>query len=177
MLITPTGYACGDIGEQDLVAVDTDGQWPEDGLKPSSEWHFHLAVYKAFPEAKAIVHCHSRQASALACLRREIPAFHYMVAMAGGDSIRCADYATFGTEALAQAIVAALQDRKACLMANHGQLAFGNDPDAALQTALLVEDLAAMYLQALQTGEPELLDQQLMAEVLEKFKGYGRQDD
>ena len=175
ILISPTGYACANIAAPDLVFVNDAGEWEESGLRPSSEWFFHLAVYKAFPEAAAIVHCHSLEATALACLREPIPSFHYMVCAAGGVDIRCADYATFGTEALANNLIAALKDRRACLMANHGQLTFSDSPQAALDLALQVEDLAGMYNRAKSIGTPTLLTQDEMQEVLEKFKDYGVQ--
>ncbi len=147
---------------------------PVDALKPSSEWRFHRDIYAAFPEARAIVHAHSPFAVALACLRRDIPPFHYMVAMAGGTDIRCARYATFGTQALSVAVLEALQGRRACLMANHGLLAWGSDLAGALHLALEVEALAGQYLRCLQVGQPVLLEDREMAEVLEKFKDYGR---
>lgn len=175
MLISPTGYAFSEIETSDLVFVDIDGEWDRSALQPSSEWLFHLAVYSAFPEAKAIVHCHSKEATALACLRESIPSFHYMVSAAGGSDIRCADYATFGTEALANNVVDALKDRTACLMANHGQLAYADTPDNALQLALQVEDLASMYNRAKSIGKPVLLNDKEMQEVIERFKTYGKQ--
>ena len=121
-----------------------------------------------------MVHCHSSFATSLACLRRGIPAFHYEVAFAGGADIRCADYATFGTQELSDNALAALEGRKACLLANHGTLAFGPTLDAAFSLAEKVEALARMYWQALQVGEPVLLDAAEMERVLERFKDYGR---
>ena len=145
------------------------------GIKPSSEWRFHHDIYATFPEAQAIVHAHSPFAVALACLRQDLPPFHYMVAMAGGANIRCARYATFGTQALSDAIVEALQDRRACLMANHGLVAWGTSLNSALALAIEVETLCAQYLRACQIGKPVLLSAEEMAEVIEKFKGYGAQ--
>jgi L-fuculose-phosphate aldolase len=171
-LITPSGRDMMELGAADMVPVDMDGQAPE-GLKPSSEWRFHRDIYAAFPEAKAIVHAHAPFAVALACLRRDIPPFHYMVAMAGGADIRCARYATFGTQALSDAVLEALKDRRACLMANHGLVAFGRGLDGALALAVEVEALCGQYLRCLQAGEPVLLSDAEMAEVLEKFKDYG----
>ena len=174
-LITPSGRDMTGLGTADVVPVAMDGAAPE-GLKPSSEWRFHRDIYAAFPEAGAIVHAHSPFAVALACLRRNIPPFHYMVAMAGGADIRCAPYATFGTQALSDAVLEALKDRRACLMANHGLVAWGRDLEGALALALEVEALCGQYLRCLQVGEPVLLNDAQMAEVLVKFKDYGRRD-
>lgn len=174
-LITPSGRDMTGLGAADVVPVALDGAAPE-GLKPSSEWRFHRDIYAAFPEAGAIVHAHSPFAVALACLRRDIPPFHYMVAMAGGTDIRCARYATFGTQALSDAVVAALNDRRACLMANHGLVAWGKSLASALALALEVEALCGQYLRCLQAGEPVLLNEAEMAEVLEKFRDYGSKD-
>lgn len=175
ILITPTGVAYAALKPRDIVALDGQGNVLEGTLLPSSEWHFHVAVYRAQPEAGAIVHAHSLHATALACARREIPAFHYMVAVAGGDSIRCAPYATFGTQELAAHAVEALAGRKACLLANHGQIALGDTPAKALAMAEEVESLAAQYVAALQIGHPVLLDAAEMRRVLEKFRTYGQQ--
>lgn len=174
-LITPTGQNMAALTADDMVEMRLDGHVPGEG-RPSSEWRFHRDIYAAFPEAGAIVHAHSPFAVALACLRRDIPAFHYMVAMAGGVDIRCAAYATFGTQALSDAVLAALQDRRACLMANHGLLAWGRSLSAALALANEVEALCGQYLRACQVGEPVLLKAAEMQEVLEKFKNYGSQD-
>ena len=125
----------------------------------------------------AIVHCHSPNATAVACQRRSIPPFHYMVAVAGGADIRCVDYATFGTQALSDAVVDALDGRSACLMANHGQVAVAANVAAALDLACEVEELAKQYVLALQMGEPVLLSSDEMDEVIEKFKTYGKQDE
>ena len=174
-LITPSGREMTALAGAEIVAVGMDGQYPE-GVKPSSEWRFHRDLYAAFPEARAVVHAHSPFAVALACLRRDIPPFHYMVALAGGADIRCAPYATFGTQALSDAVLAALQGRRACLMANHGLLAWGRSLAGALALALEVEALCGQYLRACQVGEPVLLTPGEMAEVLEKFKDYGARD-
>ena len=177
MLVTPSGIPYDRLTPDDIVFVALDGTVPAGQRAPSSEWHFHLAIYRARPDAGAVVHAHSLNATALACLRRDIPAFHYMVAVAGGPSIRCADYATFGTEDLARNAVQALDGRKACLLGNHGQIALGADLDAAFDLAREVEALAAQYRAALQVGNPILLDDAEMARVLEKFKTYGKQPD
>ncbi len=175
MLITPTGLAYEALGENDIVFVGENGETPPGSLKPSSEWQFHLAVYAAKPDAGAIVHCHSMNATALACAGRAIPAFHYMVAVAGGEDIRLAPYATFGTKELADALVVALQGRKAALLAHHGQVACGNDLADALDLAREVETLAGQYLRTLQIGGGPLLSKAEMARVLEMFRGYGQQ--
>jgi L-fuculose-phosphate aldolase len=174
MLITPSGAAYDTLTPEDIVYMDAHGT--PSGGKPSSEWRFHQAAYEARPEAGAVVHCHSRSATALACAHRPIPAFHYMVAVAGGTDIPLAPYATFGTAELAAHVADALQDRKACLLANHGQIAVGTDLEAALELAGEVENLAAKYLEVLKLGEPNLLDDAAMAEVLDKFETYGKPD-
>lgn len=175
ILITPTGVPYADLNPADIVALDKEGRVLAGALLPSSEWRFHVAIYTARPEVNAIVHTHSLHATALACAHREIPAFHYMVAVAGGDSIRCAPYATFGTEALAEFVVTALVERSACLLCNHGQIALGPTPAKALAMAHEVETLSAQYVAALQVGPPVLLDAAEMRRVLEKFKIYGQQ--
>ncbi len=174
-LITPSGQDMAALTAADMVAMDMDGRVLGEG-RPSTEWRFHRDIYTAFPAAEAVVHAHSPFAVALACLRRDIPAFHYMVAMAGGVDIRCAAYATFGTQALSDAVLAALQDRRACLMANHGLLAWGPSLPAALALAREVEALCGQYLRACQVGEPVLLSAAEMQDVLEKFKDYRSQD-
>jgi len=174
MRITPSGVAPGELGADDLVEMELEGRVLAGALRPSSEWPMHAAIYRARPDAQAIVHCHSRHATALACCGRGIPAFHYMVAVAGGDSIRCAPYALFGSEALAGHALEALRDRRACLLGNHGQIALGASLDAALALAVEVEELAAQYCAALAVGAPRLLDAAEMREVLGRFAGYGQ---
>jgi len=174
MWITPTGMPPAAIATADIVELDLGGAIVAGRRRPSSEWPMHAAIYRARPDARAIVHCHSRHATALACCARGIPAFHYMVATAGGDSVRCAPYALFGSEALAASAIDALEGRKACLLANHGQIALGATPEAALALALEIEELAAQYCAALAIGEPRLLDAAAMREVLQRFEGYGQ---
>jgi L-fuculose-phosphate aldolase len=174
VLITPTGLAYDELTPEKIVCMAPDGSYTGRWL-PSSEWRFHVAILAARPEIGAVLHAHSPYATTLACLGRAIPPFHYMVAVAGGADIRCADYATFGTVALAAHAVAALEGRRACLLANHGMIALGETPKAALGLAIEVEALAAQYWRALQIGEPNLLSAAEMQRVLEKFKGYGRQ--
>lgn len=174
-LITPTGMSYEDLTPEDVAYVAMDGSQPEGQRRPSSEWHMHQALFAARPQAQAVVHAHSAFAVSLACLREDIPPFHYMIAVAGGKDIRCADYATFGTEALARNAVAAMTDRKACLLANHGQLAFGGSLTSALELAHEVEDLCAQYWRARQVGNPVILDDAEMERVIAKFAGYGQQ--
>ena len=173
-LVTPTGMSYEALKPADIVAMDFKGRARGRRL-PSSEWRFHRDIFAARPEVNAIVHTHAMFATTLACLHREIPPFHYMVAVAGGDSVRCAPYATFGTEELSRNAVAALAGRKACLLANHGMIAVGSSIEQALALAVEVETLAAMYWRALQVGVPQLLDGAEMARVIEKFRSYGQQ--
>lgn len=173
-LITPTGLDYARSTPEDMVPMRLDGS--HFGVRlPSSEWRFHRDLYVDRPEAGAIVHAHSPFATALACIARDIPAFHYMIARFGGDTIRCAAYATFGTQALSDAALAALRDRCACLLANHGMLLFGRNLDHALALAIEFEALCEQYWRALQIGTPQILDAQEMRVVLEKFTTYGQQ--
>lgn len=173
-LVTPSGLAFERLAAPDIVRVNADGTH-EGPHAPSSEWRMHRDIYAARTEAEAVVHCHSPHATSLSCLRRGIPAFHYEVAFAGGADIRCAEYATFGTQALSDHVLAALAGRRACLLANHGAVAFGSTLEDAFGLAEKVEALARLYAQALQLGEPVLLDAAEMARVLERFRDYGRE--
>jgi len=176
MVITPTGVAY-DALVRDLISfVGDDGDLRDGELKPSSEWHFHLAIYNARSDVSAIVHAHSENATALACTGRNIPAFHYMVAVAGGKDIRCSPYATFGTEELGGLAVAALEERNACLLGNHGVIACGQSPADALALAHEVESLAAQYVRVLSIGDANILSDGEMARVVKKFKSYGQQN-
>ena len=176
MLITPSGVAYEALQPEDLVFVNGEGRWDPD-RKPSSEWHFHRAILQARPDLGAVIHVHSVYASVVAIQGLDIPALHYMVAAAGGNSIRCAPYATFGTEALSQRAVEAMRDRTACLLANHGMIAAGPDLAHALWLTEEVELLARQYVLCLQIGGPQLLDDAEMERVLEKFRHYGPQRD
>jgi len=173
-LITPSGLPYPEMTPESLVQMDLDGQVLAGDLEPSSEWHFHRAIYLDRPEINAVVHVHSPHATGLACNREDIPAFHYMVAVAGGDSIRCAEYATFGTEELSRNAVAALADRRACLLANHGQVAIGTTLPAAFDLAVEVENLARQYWISRLFGDTVLLDSEEMSNILGKFKSYGK---
>jgi L-fuculose-phosphate aldolase len=173
MLITPTGMGAEGLMEDDIVFMQMDGtargRW-----QPSSEWLFHRDIYAQRPEFGAVVHTHSVAATALACLRKAIPPFHYMIALMGGNNIRCAKYATFGTQQLSDHALAALRGRKACLLSNHGMIAAGADLAEAFRITVEVETLSEMYLRALQAGEPVLLSAQEFQEAQNRFAGYGK---
>ena len=178
-LITPTGMAYDELTPADIVFVCLDGTHAgihDNTRKPSSEWRFHRDLYVARPEADAVLHAHSPFATSLACLRREIPAFHYMIARFGGDTLRCSAYATFGTQELSDAALTAMQGRNACLLANHGMLLFGRDLEQALALGIELEALCEQYWRACQLGQPVLLSDEEMATVLDKFAGYGQQE-
>ena len=172
-LITPTGVPYAQTLPDQVVMMTLKGK-SLGALLPSSEWRFHRDIYAARPDAQAIVHTHAPFATSLACMGRGIPPFHYMVAVAGGHDIRCAPYATFGTQELSDHAVAALVDRRACLLANHGMIAVGTSLEHALALAVEVETLAEMYWRVLQIGEPVLLADAEMDVVLEKFRTYGQ---
>ena len=172
--ITPTGMPYDHLAADDIPLMALDGSH-QGARKPSSEWRFHRDLYAARPEVGAVLHAHSPFAVSLACLRRDIPPFHYMIARFGGDTIRCADYAIFGSEALSASAMAAMADRRGCLLANHGLLVAGRDLDEALALAVELEELCEQYWRACQLGEPVLLSADEMAEVLVKFAGYGQQ--
>lgn len=171
-LITPSGLPLEKITPDSIVQMDMVGVVSGVG-KPSSEWKFHCDIMKYRPEVEAIVHTHSVAATAIACMRMDIPAFHYMVAVAGGNSIRCAPYALFGTQELSAVILRALKNRKACLLANHGVVALGGSLYEAVQLALEIETLAEQYLLAKSCGELVLLSDLDMDAVIESFKNYG----
>jgi L-fuculose-phosphate aldolase len=171
-LITPSGIDVAEMQTSSMVIMSMDGTTQSAG-KPSSEWRFHRDIYQAKPQVGAVVHTHSMFATTLACLQKDIPPFHDMIAMAGGDNIPCAPYALFGTQALSDGAIAALKHRKACLLANHGMIAIGRDLKQALAITQEVETLCEQYWRALQIGQPYILSQQEMAEVFEQFKGYG----
>jgi L-fuculose-phosphate aldolase len=172
--ITPAGVPYRELDAAQIVEIANAAEPPQDGLRPSSEWQLHGAIYAARPDASAIVHTHSPRATALACAGRGIPPFHYMIALAGGE-VRCMDYATFGTAELAAAAVAGLAGRRATLLSNHGVVAIGPTLRVARAVALEVENLASQYLDLLAAGlEPRLLDAAELQRVLAKFGDYGR---
>ena len=180
-LVTPTGVPYDALTPTDLVFIPlgkAGGDALPDGVvgthKPSSEWRFHFDILRSRREFEAIVHTHSQAATALACHHLGIPAFHYMVAVAGGPDVRCAPYATFGTQELSDNALAALRGRKACLLAHHGVIACERSLARALALAIEVENLAGMYLRARQIGDPPLLSAAEMARVIEKFATYGQ---
>jgi len=171
--VSPSGMDYELLQADDVPLVDLDGRW-FGRHRPSSEWRFHRDILRSRPDVGAIVHTHSPRATALACTGRGIPAFHYMVAIAGGSDIRCAPYHTFGTQELSDAALAALRDRKACLLANHGVIATGADLASAMRLAGEVENLALQYSVALTLGEIRILDDAEMSRVIEKFRTYGQ---
>jgi L-fuculose-phosphate aldolase len=175
MLITPSGMDYAGLSLDDIVWMDFDGN-SQGVRKPSSEWRFHAAIYQHHAEANAILHAHPVSCTTLACLGKGIPAFHYMVAVAGGKDIRCADYATFGTPELSEFVLKALEGRKACLMAHHGMTCFEKDLPSAMALAIEVETLATVYGRILAIGEEDILTDNEMSKVLEKFSSYGVQD-
>ena len=175
MMITPTGMHYDELGTGDVVEVDREGRMAPGQRRPSSEWRLHAEIYAGRPDIQAIVHTHSPYATALACLQRPIPPFHYMVAITGGDTIRCAQYATFGSDELARAALEAMYGRKACLLAHHGVVAVDVTLAKALRIATEVETLASQYMHALSVAEPPRLDSAEMARVLAKFATYGQQ--
>jgi L-fuculose-phosphate aldolase len=176
MLITPTGIAYDQLRADDIVVIGLDGYVAARQRRPSSEWQFHLGIYRARAEVGGIVHSHSRYATALACAGLAIPAFHYMVAVAGGSEIPLAPYALFGSEELSRNVVATLAGLRAVLLEHHGQVATGPDAMSALDLAHEVEELAAQYVVTRTLGSQRVLPADEMARVIDKFRSYGRQD-
>jgi L-fuculose-phosphate aldolase len=171
-LVTPSGMPYGEVSPDDVVYVAMDGHY-EHVRRPSSEWRFHRDIYAARPDVQAVVHAHPPYSTGLAICRLDIPAIHYMIAVSGGDSIRCCDYYTYGTQDLSDAVVRALEGRMACLMANHGMIATGTTMEQAMWRAVEVETLARQYTLALQAGKPVLLTDAEVVQALEKFGNYG----
>ncbi len=187
MLITPSSVPYSLMDVNDIVPLDFSGNrllfaklpFVGNTRSPSSEWKIHADLYKNRLDIHAILHCHSPYATAIACHSKSIPSFHYMVAVAGGHNIRCSRYHTFGTQELSNAVVQAMSDRKACLLAHHGQLSVGSSLDEAFSIAKEVETLAQIYLMASQLGEPDLLSKEEMKRVnslMEDLK-YGKLKD
>ena len=172
-LVTPSGMVVEDMTAASMVKMQFDGSFELEKI-PSSEWRFHCDILNNRPEINAVIHTHSMFATTLACLHKDIPPFHYMIAVVGGDTIRCAPYALFGSQALSDNALTALIDRKACLLANHGMIALGRDLDNALAVTVEVENLCEQYWRALQLGEPHILSELEMREVFQQFKGYGK---
>jgi L-fuculose-phosphate aldolase len=173
-LVTPSGMAYDQLRGDDVVAIDLDGAIRPGQRAPSSEWRLHRDLYAARPDAQAVVHTHSLFCTAVACLRRPIPAIHYMVVLAGGDEVPCAEYATFGTDELAASVVRALDRGRACLMANHGMVALGDSLAGALRLAAEIETLASQYWHAVQIGDPHVLPADELDRVRRQFAGYGQ---
>ncbi len=171
-LITPSGKKYSTLKNKDIVFVSLSGEYDKKNGLPSSEWKFHQDIYNSKKQAKAIVHAHSINATAVSCHKKGIPPFHYMVAMAGGNDIKCAKYATFGTRKLSKNILNALKDRKACLIANHGQIAFEENLSKAFELAEEVENISLQYITSLKLGEPRILSSKEMNKVLSKAKNY-----
>jgi L-fuculose-phosphate aldolase len=174
MLVSPSGVPPERLTPESMVFVGADDSIPEGQLKPSSEWRMHMQILRRRPDVGGVVHCHSRHATILACAGRPIPAVHYMVGVSGGASVPVAPYATFGSEALADAVVAALDGRNAALMANHGQIAVAPSLSHALLIAEEIEEQAAVYWGCLAIGGPNLLSDDQMAEILTRFRSYGQ---
>ena len=173
-LITPTGKKYSSLKIKDIIYVSLEGKFDKKKGIPSSEWQFHQDIYKNKIEARAIVHAHSTNATAISTHKRRIPPFHYMVAMAGGHDIKCAKYATFGTRDLSKNILKALKGRKACLIANHGQIAFEENLSKAFELAEEVENISLQYITSLKLGKPKILSINEMKKVLSKAKNYKR---
>ncbi len=174
MLVTPSGVPPERLTGEQMVLVQPDGSTAPDALKPSSEWRMHQQILNRRPDANAVVHCHSRHATILACAGREIPSMHYMVAVGGGSSVPVAPYATFGSAELAEAVVEALDGRAAALMANHGQIVVARNLDAGLAIAEEIEEQAAIYWGTLAIGGPKLLSEDEMNVILTRFRSYGQ---
>ncbi|MFA6013505.1 MAG: class II aldolase/adducin family protein [Gallionellaceae bacterium] len=175
LLITPSALAVSDMTPDSMVHMDLHGNVIQGG-KPSSEWRFHRDILLARPEINAIIHTHSINATTIACLRKDVPAVHYMIAMAGGNSIRCTPYTVFGEQTLSDHALEALRDRKACLLGNHGMIALGGDLADALAVTVEVEFVCEIYWRTLQAGEPKILTTQQMHEVSQKFVAYKKRD-
>ena len=170
--ITPSGMMYSSLKIKDIVFVSLKGIFDKKKNKPSSEWRFHQDIYVNKKEAKAIVHAHSTCATAVSSHQKNIPAFHYMVAVAGGEDLKCTKYATFGTKQISKNIIKALKNRSACLIANHGQVAFGDNLEKAFELAQEIENICHQYINALRIGIPKILSNKEMKIVLGKFKNY-----
>jgi L-fuculose-phosphate aldolase len=177
-LITPTSLPYEHMGPEDIVEMDFEGAY-EGRHRPSSEWRFHRDILRERTDVSAVLHCHSIYATTLACQHRSIPSFHYMTGVAGGTDIRCAPYATFGTQQLSKNALAALEGRLACLLGQHGQIALGKDLEHALWLAIEVETLSRVYVQTLALGEPPILSDEEMARVIQQMRqmSYGQAPD
>lgn len=175
MLITPSGIPPRQLEPDTIVAMDPDGHW-SGSVKPSSEWALHAAIYKARPEVRAVVHAHPDHCVALSCARIGLPAFHYMIAGFGGNDVRCSRYATFSSPELAEVTVEAMENRTACLLANHGMVTVGSTLAEAYGRALKLETLARQYMLCRSFTDPVLLNDEELVEIRQRYKTYGRQD-
>ena len=173
--ITPSGMKYSSLKLKDIVFVSLKGRFDKKKGIPSSEWRFHQDIYVNKKDAKAIVHAHSTCATAVSSHQKSIPAFHYMVGVAGGEDIKCTKYATFGTRKLSKNILSALKDRSACLIGNHGQIAFGENLEKSFELAQEIENICHQYINALRIGIPKILSKKEMKIVLEKMKNYKRE--
>lgn len=176
-LVTPSAVPSLEVTQESIVCMNLGGDVIEDSpnlqqVEPSSEWRFHRDIYRKHSGVGAIVHIHSTFATSLSCLRRDIPAFHYMVAVGGGTDIRCAPYATFGTDELSNLVLQALDGRRACLLANHGMIATGVNLSDAVRLSIEVEALAQQFLVCLSVGQPSILTSEEIRQVLAKFSNY-----
>jgi L-fuculose-phosphate aldolase len=173
-LITPSGKKYETLKPEDIIfmGLNDEAEINDSDNKPSSEWRFHRDIYLSKTDAKAIVHAHSPHATAVSSHGKSIPPFHYMIALAGGEDIKCAEYATFGTKELSENVIKALTDRSACLMSNHGQVAFGKNLEAAFELSQEIENICQQYIIALKIGEPKILSFEEMKKVLDKAKNY-----
>jgi L-fuculose-phosphate aldolase len=174
LLVTPSGVAPDDLTPESIVPLDADGRAAEGALKPSSEWRMHAGILARRPDARAVVHCHARYATILACAGKPIPAVHYMVGVSGGSSVPVAPYAPFGSDELARIVAETLEGRHACLMANHGLIVASTSLNRALAIAEEIEEQAAVYWGTLAIGGPNLLSQAQMDDILERFGSYGQ---
>jgi L-fuculose-phosphate aldolase len=174
LLVTPSGVVPDDLTPASIVLLDADGRAPEGALKPSSEWSMHAGILARRPDARAVVHCHARYATILACAGKPIPAVHYMVGVSGGSSVPVAPYAPFGSDDLAQIVAETLEGRAACLMANHGLIVASTSLNRALAIAEEIEEQAAVYWGTLAIGGPNLLSETQMDDILERFGTYGQ---
>ncbi|MCB1761210.1 MAG: class II aldolase/adducin family protein [Gammaproteobacteria bacterium] len=172
LLITPSGVPYAEMNLDQILVMDFDGNWQGEG-EPSSEWRFHRDIMRSRPDVNAVVHGHPLYATSLAICRREIPAVHYMIAAAGGATVRCAEYATFGSEALSRNALLALRERNCCLLANHGMIALGSDLKKAMWLAVELENLAHQYVTSLRIGSPHILSAAEIEKNIELFRNYG----
>ncbi len=175
--ITPSGIKYDDLTTDSIVFLELNEnnnikKISDKVINPSSEWRFHQDIYIEKRDAHAIVHAHSANAAAVSAHGKNIPAFHYMVALAGGNNIKCAEYATFGTKELSQNIIKALDGRKACLMSNHGQVAFGKSLSEAFELAGEIENICHQYINTIKLGQPKILSDEEMKKILDKTKDY-----